>query len=209
MCDYLCGYAAAFDLFQYICLGTKVVKVTRRDEGHVLTLQSVTGSESEIVCDAIAVCSGLHVIPEMPTIEGIENVPQVFHSSEVKSRKQFDENTNVVVLGAGETAMDIAWLAITAPTKSVTLCSRDGFYCGPKVSQLYVDLSLPSLVADSRRSSPSLSSSAVFSRRTTPTSATSPPIALLQAFLIRPMFPSLCRPAVSFGSTTTSGSSSA
>lgn len=134
MCDYLYTYASKFGLFQYICFDTKVVQVNRHEGGHALTLLDSGGRESEVICDAIAVCSGLHVIPDIPRIEGIERVPLVLHSSELKSRSQFGVDTNVVVLGAGETAMDIAYLAITAETKSVTICHRDGFFCGPKVS---------------------------------------------------------------------------
>jgi dimethylaniline monooxygenase (N-oxide forming) len=29
--------------------------------------------------------------------------------------------------------MDMAHLAVTSPTKSVTVCHREGFFCGPKV----------------------------------------------------------------------------
>lgn len=134
MCDYLYTYAAKFNLFQYICFDTKVVQVKRSNGGHALTLLDSGGRQSEVVCDAIAVCSGLHVIPDMPRIEGIERVPHVLHSSELKSRSQFGVDTNVVVLGAGETAMDLAYLAVTAETRSVTVCHRDGFFCGPKVS---------------------------------------------------------------------------
>jgi len=38
-----------------------------------------------------------------------------------------------VVLGAGETAMDVSHLAVTSPTKSVTMCHRDGWFYAPKI----------------------------------------------------------------------------
>ena len=133
MCEYLDSYATKYDLFKFICFDTKVLSVTRRDGGHVLVLQDRNGDSRKLECDAIAVCSGLHVIPEFPVLEGIERVPTVLHSSELKSREQFGKDTNVVIMGAGETAMDLAWLAVTAPTKSVTICHRDGFFLGPKV----------------------------------------------------------------------------
>ena len=84
-------------------------------------------------CDAIAVCSGLNVTPNIPRIRGIEHVPKAFHSSKFKERKQFGVNNNILVLGAGETAMDISYLAITSPTNSVTLCHRGGWKNEPKV----------------------------------------------------------------------------
>lgn len=135
MCDYLYTYAAKFDLFQHICFDTSVVSVKRRNGGHALILQDGGGRQREIWCDAVAVCSGLHVIPDMPHVEGIERAGTVLHSSEVKSRAQFGVDKNVIVLGAGETAMDLAYLAVTSPTKSVTICHRDGFFCGPKVRE--------------------------------------------------------------------------
>jgi dimethylaniline monooxygenase (N-oxide forming) len=91
------------------------------------------GQRLEYACDAIAICSGLHVTPNIPDIQGLKNVPTVIHSSEFKERRQFGVGKNVLIVGSGETGMDIAYLAITSPTKSVTLCHRDGFLCAPKV----------------------------------------------------------------------------
>jgi dimethylaniline monooxygenase (N-oxide forming) len=85
-------------------------------------------------CDAVAICSGLHVKPDIPFLDGVDNVPKVMHSSEFKSRSDFGEGKNVMILGAGETAMDLAYLAVTSPVQSVTLCHRDGFFYAPKVS---------------------------------------------------------------------------
>lgn len=85
-------------------------------------------------CDAVAVCSGLHVKPDIPFLEGVENVPIVLHSSEFKGRSDFGDEKNVMVLGAGETAMDLSYLAVTSRAKSVTMCHREGFFYAPKVS---------------------------------------------------------------------------
>lgn len=84
----------------------------------------------------MAVCSGLDVTSNIPHVKGIENVPTVMHSSEFKERKQFGIGKDVIILGSGETAMDLAHLAVTSSTKSVTMCHRDGFLCAPKVSIL-------------------------------------------------------------------------
>lgn len=64
----------------------------------------------------------------------MERIPTVIHSSEFKSKKQFGVDQNVLIVGSGETGMDIAHLAVTGDTKSVTLCHRDGFYLAPKVT---------------------------------------------------------------------------
>ena len=83
----------------------------------------------------IAVCSGLHVLPEIPKIPGIEHVlepkqgravqPAVYHSHEYKSRDQLAER-RVMILGTGETGMDLAYEAAKTGAEEVVLCSRGG-----------------------------------------------------------------------------------
>ena len=88
-------------------------------------------------------CSGLHVTPNIPPIEGLGNVPIAMHSSDFKERSQFGVDKDILIVGSGETGMDIAHLAVTSDTKSVTLCHRDGFHCAPKAS-----FSIPLVVLD-------------------------------------------------------------
>lgn len=88
-------------------------------------------------CDAVAVCSGLHVEPNLPDINGISNAPVVIHSSQFKSRQQFDGCRLVMVVGCGETGADVAYLAATHPeVDRVVLCHKDGFHFAPKVCSL-------------------------------------------------------------------------
>jgi dimethylaniline monooxygenase (N-oxide forming) len=111
-----------------------VNKVRRQgSDAHVISF-SKDGRDEEWECNAVAVCSGLHVEPDIPFLKGLENVPVVMHSSEFKGRNEFGEGKDVMILGAGETAMDLSYLAVTSPTKSVTMCHRDGFFYAPKVS---------------------------------------------------------------------------
>lgn len=138
--EYLEDYCDHFKLRPYIKLNTRVTNVRRAKggNGHVITYSTAQGGPEEWACDAVAVCSGLHVQRVSPTIPGIDKVPTVIHSSEYKGREIFTEGSNVVILGVGETAMDLAYFAITSPTKSVTLCHRNGFVLAPKVSSCYV-----------------------------------------------------------------------
>jgi dimethylaniline monooxygenase (N-oxide forming) len=56
-------------------------------------------------CSHIALCTGLHVEPNIPHIPGIENLKgEAFHSSQYKARSQLTGKT-VLILGCGETAM--------------------------------------------------------------------------------------------------------
>ena len=92
------------------------------------------GQQHKWEFDAIAICSGLHVEPSIPRLEGVERVPVVLHSSEFKSRQQFGVDKTVLIMGSGETSSDVSYLAVTAPTKRVVLCHRNGFHLAPKVS---------------------------------------------------------------------------
>ena len=114
----------------------RITGLTRKQGGggHILTYTS--GSQQHVwECDAVAVCSGLHVEPSIPHIEGAERIPVVLHSSEFKSREQFGVDKTVLILGSGETSSDVAYLAVTAPTKRVVVCHRNGFHLAPKVSK--------------------------------------------------------------------------
>ncbi|PWI76925.1 dimethylaniline monooxygenase [Purpureocillium lilacinum] len=128
--QYLEDYVTHFKLWPHINLLTRVVEVRKRPEGgHTILYQRVKdqrhsgferdtdGDVQEWDCDAVAVCSGLHVLPNMPKIPGLERVPEVLHSSQFKARSQFGKDKTVVVVGTGETGADVAHLAITSPTK--------------------------------------------------------------------------------------------
>lgn len=133
---YLRAYLTHFNLWPHVRTGVRVTRVVRRPPGRGHTVE-ITHTRTGVVevwdCDAVAICTGIHDLPRIPKIPGLERVATVLHSSEVKTRAQFGADTHVVVLGAGETGMDMAHLAVTAPTASVTLCHREGFFCAPKV----------------------------------------------------------------------------
>lgn len=132
--EYLRQYCDRFELWAHINFKSPVTSIFRREDGGHIVHYSSNGKESTWECDAIAVCSGLHVHPNIPKLPGVEHVPTVLHSAEFKSREQFGQDTTVMVLGTGETGVDIAHLAITEPkVKQVVLSHRDGFLGAPKV----------------------------------------------------------------------------
>ncbi|KAL7898208.1 hypothetical protein HDV64DRAFT_269308 [Trichoderma sp. TUCIM 5745] len=115
--EYLNDYATHFKLWPYINLNTWVKSVRRGSSSeHIVTYRTSTGEEIEWECDAIAICSGVHATPNVPDLPGVEHVPVVMHSSEFKSREQFGKGKTVMVVGSGETAADIAYLAVTGDT---------------------------------------------------------------------------------------------
>ncbi|KAH6985322.1 dimethylaniline monooxygenase [Ilyonectria destructans] len=132
--QYLQDYCTNFNLWPYIALSTRVLTVARRPGGGHVIIYITKGSQNplEWECDAVAICSGLHVEPNIPTIRGMKNVPLVMHSSEFKARKQFGVDKTVIIVGSGETGADIAYLAVTSTTRRVLMCHRDGFHLAPK-----------------------------------------------------------------------------
>ncbi|KAI0078958.1 FAD/NAD(P)-binding domain-containing protein [Panus rudis PR-1116 ss-1] len=154
--DYLRAYSKHFGVEERIQLNCKVIKVARAPGGgHLISYvrgrgdSSNTWEEEPIVIHAtyVAVCTGLHVIPSIPGIPGIEYVsrmredadqdqastptPAVIHSVQYKSRSQLT-GRRVLILGTGETGMDLAYEAAKAGAKEVVLCSRAGFLSFPK-----------------------------------------------------------------------------
>ncbi|OLN93288.1 Dimethylaniline monooxygenase [N-oxide-forming] 1 [Colletotrichum chlorophyti] len=143
---YLEGYSKAFRLHDLIETKTEVLRVSRTPDGHRIFFRRIgdavadatkneNQSEESWDCDAIAVCSGLNNVPSIPAIKGLENV-RTLHSSEIKERQQFGQNTSVLILGAGETGMDLAHLAVTSEAREVTMCHKDGFFCALKTIPL-------------------------------------------------------------------------
>lgn len=133
--EYLEDYASHFRLWPHIHLSTTVKSVRRGDEGgHVVTYQAEGQEAVQWECDAVAVCSGVHAVPNIPDIPGMDRVPTVMHSSDFKTRDQFGKDKTVMILGSGETGADLSYLAVTGDTKRVILSHKDGWIGAPKVS---------------------------------------------------------------------------
>ncbi|KAI9101739.1 dimethylaniline monooxygenase [Phlyctochytrium arcticum] len=131
---YLERYADAFELHPHMTLGCAVTSLKRNAEGtgHVVTYSDSEGHLYQWECDAVAICSGLHVFPNIPKIPGMENVKgRILHSSEYKKRQEF-AGKKVLVVGAGETAMDLSYESVQV-AQEVSLSHRHGFLSFPKV----------------------------------------------------------------------------
>lgn len=98
----------------------------------MLSTQLSCTSAYTLQADAVAICSGLHVTPAIPEIPGIEAIPEHFHSSAYKGRSQL-VGKKVMILGCGETSMDLAYESCKGGAKEVTLCHRGGYLSFPKV----------------------------------------------------------------------------
>lgn len=105
---------------------------------HNSPIRGLNKSEvNQIYTPYVAICTGLHVIPAIPSIPGIQHVlsrkqgedseiqPEVYHSAQYKTRSQLT-GRRVMILGTGETGMDLAYESAKAGAKEVVLCSRAG-----------------------------------------------------------------------------------
>jgi dimethylaniline monooxygenase (N-oxide forming) len=136
--EYLLDYAHHFHILECIQFNTTVASITTKknsSERYVVHLKYM-GNDYEEGFDAIAVCSGLHNIPIIPDARTIPNLDkfrgQVMHSSQYRNREIF-HGKRVLIVGCGETAMDIAYrAAITVgPSGSVGMVVRHGFLSIP------------------------------------------------------------------------------
>jgi dimethylaniline monooxygenase (N-oxide forming) len=113
------SYVEKFDLQPHIKLGCPVIKIeplsksSEQQWKHRVkyTDKHNDNKERTFDCSHIAICTGLHVEPNIPTIPGIENIKgEVFHSSKYKERAQLT-GRDVLVMGCGETAMGMQILS--------------------------------------------------------------------------------------------------
>lgn len=159
--EYLKDYATKFGLWDHIHLSTEVTSISpdpKDASQHILTTRGPQDqAPTERRYHAIAICSGLNQTPFKPAIPGLNtSLPTVkangghrnsdqkpgettqhgielLHAADFKARSQFGTDKTILILGVGETAMDIAHLAITSPTRRVILSHRDGFISSPKI----------------------------------------------------------------------------
>jgi len=154
--EYLRAYAKHFGIESRINLRSKVTKITRDPNGghsisYVTRLLDRPGWETSASCinaQYVVMCTGLHVVPSIPVIPGIQHVlqpngtesphpqepnpqPAVFHSVSYQNRDQLT-GRRVMILGTGETGMDLAYESAKAGAKEVVLCTRGGFLSFPK-----------------------------------------------------------------------------
>ena len=125
---YFNDYVENFDLRERITFGTGVEHVTRTEQGRwSVTLDS---GESRLY-DAILVANGHHWDPrwpEPPLPEGFEG--EVIHSHQYQHPEQL-AGRRVVVLGMGNSALDIA-VDASYHAASTTLVARKGVHIVPK-----------------------------------------------------------------------------
>jgi dimethylaniline monooxygenase (N-oxide forming) len=135
--DYLEAYASRFKVLEHIRFKTEVARVVPRPDQkpgwrvHVRDLAD--GSETAHDFDFVVVCNGIFSLPQVPEIAGRREFEAaggiVLHSSQLRDTKQL-AGRDVVVVGFGKSALDIAAAALT-DARSSTLVFRRSIWKVP------------------------------------------------------------------------------
>nr|XP_009937557.1 PREDICTED: dimethylaniline monooxygenase [N-oxide-forming] 3-like isoform X2 [Opisthocomus hoazin] len=135
---YICKYAEHFDLLRLIQFKTLVTKIKKRPDFSVTGQWEVVtqrdGKEETAVFDAVMVCSGHHVYPNLPLADfpGIQKFKRCyFHSREYKEPEKF-RGKKVLVVGLGNSGCDIA-AELSTVASQVYLSSRSGSWVMSRV----------------------------------------------------------------------------
>ena len=151
--EYLKAYADKHDLWSLITFGARIESITRqgkegvggpyslrirpeptarhRAEAYPVDEPRATQAVAETrIFDAVCVCSGLHEAPYVPQIVGLERFEgEVLHSADYKDSATF-AGKRVLVIGCGETGMDLAYRAVQVASQAA-LSIKTGFLVVP------------------------------------------------------------------------------
>ncbi|KAL5017098.1 hypothetical protein ScPMuIL_006687 [Solemya velum] len=112
--SYFKMYADKFNLLQHICFKTSVVKVDRATDydksgrWDVTVRCGLTDAIRTETFDGVMVCTGHHTYPSLPHFSGMDLFSgSIMHSHSYRRNKLFD-GKRVVVVGIGNSAVDIA-----------------------------------------------------------------------------------------------------
>ncbi len=132
MNNYLRAYADHFKITPKIQLSTRVVEVTRSDDGAGWSVKvDRQGQHETLQCRKLVVASGILTVPHLPEIEGAEQFEAPFaHSSEMGPRadelvRDPDVKT-IAVLGGCKSAYDAVYLAASTGHKVDWIIRKSG-----------------------------------------------------------------------------------
>lgn len=131
---YLEQYASHFNLLPHIRLGCEVVDLApATGDGWRISVQYSDREEQEVHhFNAVAVCSGIHTVPRVPEIPGLQRFAgQILHAANYKSPASL-RGTSAVFVGAGESGGDIIAEA-SAHLERSYLSLRRGVFVIPRL----------------------------------------------------------------------------
>ncbi|KAI3420107.1 hypothetical protein GPALN_003433 [Globodera pallida] len=137
MLAYLELYAEHHDLYPYIRFHNTVLGVRRADDyakngRWLVKWRDERETEREEEFDAVVLAQGHHARPKIVKFEGQDKFEgRLIHSHDYKDSKQYEDQVNVVV-GAGNSAMDLA-VELGRVGKKCYLSTRRGAWVGKRV----------------------------------------------------------------------------
>uniref|UniRef100_A0A0K0CT24 Flavin-containing monooxygenase n=1 Tax=Angiostrongylus cantonensis TaxID=6313 RepID=A0A0K0CT24_ANGCA len=127
--EYLHLYADHYHLKDYIKFNTAVKYITEEKSSFKVQLEN---GEVEHF-DKVILCTGHHATPYHPQLRDVDKFKgRIMHAHEYRDIKGF-EGKNVVLLGIGNSALDIA-VDLAKIAKSVTISTRRGTWIFNKVA---------------------------------------------------------------------------
>ena len=125
---HLLDYAKNFDLNKHIVLNTPVKKTIKDDKKWVVYYDKDNKEISEKF-DKVIVCTGIHQIPKLVKDDNIlkkfQNQDNIIHSHYYEQNKDKFKDKNILIIGGGETAHDIA-VDLANISKKVYMSIRNG-----------------------------------------------------------------------------------
>jgi len=135
--SYLEQYMKHFKLESYIRYKHEVMMVEKNDNYDEsgewkVRIKNQDGEEKESIASAVLVCIGHHVFPHTPTVPGLVDFRgKVLHSHEFKDYKGLEQK-RVVVVGVGNSGMDVA-VELSNVSTQVYLSTRRGAWIVKRV----------------------------------------------------------------------------
>ncbi|TQN66873.1 FAD-dependent monooxygenase DEP4 [Colletotrichum shisoi] len=132
MHEYLTEYAKHFGVWDKIRLNTRVVRVTRPEDGGEwrVDVEEKDGAARTITCARLIVATGVLTVPHVPDFAGSETfAAPVIHSSDLGPRADLfasPDITTVAVLGGSKSAYDAVHLAASTGHKVRWVIRRSG-----------------------------------------------------------------------------------
>lgn len=130
ICNYYEAYAGRFDVVKHIKFETCVVAV-RREPHHWIVTTSCRGAIQQSLFDAVFICTGQFGEPAAPTLAGSNTfIGRILHSSQYLHARDL-EGKRVVIVGIGNSALDISLEAARGNCTSVTVLCSNGAHIIP------------------------------------------------------------------------------
>ncbi|ERE72488.1 putative dimethylaniline monooxygenase [N-oxide-forming] 6-like protein [Cricetulus griseus] len=136
--EYIKSFAQKKDLLRYIQFETLVSSIKKCSSflatGQWVVVTEKDGKQDSLLFDAVMICSGHHVYPNMPTdsFPGLEHFQgKCLHSRDYKSPGDF-QGKRILVIGLGNSASDIA-VELSRLAAQVIISTRSGSWVMSRV----------------------------------------------------------------------------